>query len=209
MDNVLDVLADAISDVGVWTWWQSDAPEYVQVEFNGTQLWNPPVAEGKAPSGKIAIGFSNVESIGFLTFGTDEIETNWPQLLHQDEIDYFNLNHDWFTFTDAAMIAEIIKEAAAVQTLHGAPPHEINWVASTVKLGFRAGPVGFVVAAEHMKLLSFEGEFGLNEVEEKCEKWWEYWNEYWRLKKTPLALPKDYACEVTIPAGAPMPEDED
>lgn len=208
MDNTLKILADAISDVGVWTWWQSDSPEYIQLEFSGTQLWNLPVAEGKPPSGKIAIGFGNHASVSFLTFDADEIEENWPQLLHQDEIDYFTLDNEAFTFTDAKMIAEIIEEPVAIQTLYGAAPNDIDWVASPVKLGFRAGPVGLVIAAERMKLLAFQGEFSLDEVEEKNQNWWEYWTEYWRVKDTLAALPEDYACEVTIPTRAPIPEDE-
>ena len=209
MNNNLEILADAISDVGVWTWWQSDSADYIQFEFSGTQLWNPPLAEGQPPSGKIAIGFSNVSCVSFLTFDGSEVEENWPQLLQQDEIDYFNLDNEAFTFTDTATIRELIKEAATVQTLYGTKPNQVDWAVAPVKLAFRAWSVGVVIAAEEMSLLIFQGEFGLNEVEEKSQKWWEYWNEYWRVKDTADALPEDYACEVTIPAGGPIPEDED
>ena len=131
------------------------------------------------------------------------------QLLHQDEIDYFNLDSEAFTFTDAKIIGELIEKTAKVQVLHGTAPNEIGWANAPIKLGFRAWSVGLVIAAEHMTLLTFEGDFGLHEVEGKCQKWWEYWTEYWRVKDTADELPEDYACEVTIPAGEEVPEDED
>lgn len=198
--NDIEILADAISDVGVWTWWQSDSPEYIQIEFNGTQLWNPPTEAGHPPSGKIALGFEDVVSIAFLTFDAEAVEENWPQLFHEDQIDHFNLNSERFTFTDAALIGEIIKDAATVDTLYGIAPEQVDWSASVIKIGFRAWSVGLVISAKRMDLLNFEGDFELSEVKEKNEKWWEYWNEYWRAKDTSNALPEDYACEVTIPA---------
>ena len=30
-------------------------------------------------------------------------------------------------------------------------------------------------------------------------RWWDYWHEYWEKRDTDRALPKDVACEITIP----------
>jgi hypothetical protein len=63
----LTALESAISDVGHWTWWTANLPDTFQVEFNGTQLWNPPLGEGKPPSGQIALRFRKPRRVYFLT----------------------------------------------------------------------------------------------------------------------------------------------
>lgn len=201
MEETLTLLADAIADVGVWTWWQGETAEYIQVEFCHTQLWNAPVTDSEPPSGQIAIRFDNPASVAFLTFEVEVVPEDWPQLLHQDEIDCFALDSEAFTFTDTQLIVELLAQCAAVETWQGSPPHEVDWAISPVKLGFRVGLVGLLIAAEQMKLLTLHGEFGLDEVEAKHQQWWDYWKEYWRLIDTDNPLPEDYACEVTIPAG--------
>ena len=44
------------------------------------------------------------------------------------------------------------------------------------------------------------------EIEPLSRKWWEYWKYYWRVRGTRDALPKDYACEVTIPVDREAPQ---
>ena len=39
------------------------------------------------------------------------------------------------------------------------------------------------------------------ELETANEKWWAYWREYWKRRESSSPLPRDYGCEVTIPAG--------
>src|SRR5262245_35039291 len=53
----LPALESAISDLGCWTWWAANLPSAFQVEFGGTQLWNPPSGEGQPPSSRIALRF--------------------------------------------------------------------------------------------------------------------------------------------------------
>ena len=207
-DEILEMLADAISDVGVWAWWDTDEDEgTVQVEFAGVQMWNPPREAGQPPSGTVALRFGEVQSAAFLTLD-DQVDPDWPRLLHEDKLDGFPLPHESLTFTDAVMIEQLASSAHAVEVLRGVPPEAAAWQSAPWKMGFGAGRVGFVVAARSMELVSFEGSFGLEEVEGKIGKWWEYWEEYWRLIDTPDALPSDYACEVTIP-GAPDEGEEE
>lgn len=49
--------------------------------------------------------------------------------------------------------------------------------------------------------MSHDGELSLDDVENRKDKWWDYWKEYWEKRDSENPLPKDYACEVTIPAG--------
>jgi hypothetical protein len=70
-----------------------------------------------------------------------------------------------------------------------------------IAFAFQAGRVGLFLAAEHVKLFSHSGEIQIEQVDRLCDDWWDYWHRYWDLKDTPNELPKDYACEVTIPAG--------
>jgi hypothetical protein len=69
-------------------------------------------------------------------------------------------------------------------------------------LGFWAGQVGFVAVAESVALLSMQGEVDLASIPELHAKWWTYWKEYWARKDTADPMPRDYACEVCIPAGS-------
>ena len=39
------------------------------------------------------------------------------------------------------------------------------------------------------------------ELETANEKWWAYWQEYWKRRESSSPLPRDYGCDVTIPAG--------
>ena len=51
-----------------------------------------------------------------------------------------------------------------------------------------------------------KGKYTEEEIELLSRKWWEYWKNYWRLRGTRDALPKDFACEVTIPVDKEAPQ---
>ena len=70
-----------------------------------------------------------------------------------------------------------------------------------MRLAFWAGALGLVVGAAKMEMYNFQGQVTPEQVPEMRARWWAYWKEYWRVWDTPHALPRDYACEVTIPAG--------
>ena len=53
----LDILTDAISDVGYWCWWADGYPDYFQIEFGGTQLYFPLANSDEVPQTIIAVRF--------------------------------------------------------------------------------------------------------------------------------------------------------
>ena len=70
-------------------------------------------------------------------------------------------------------------------------------------IGFDAHTMGLIVAAESMGVISHSGELDDAAVLSSNRKWWAYWKAYWKRRDTSSPLPRDYACEVTIPAGDP------
>ena len=195
----LPALESAISDVGHWTWWTANLPDTFQVEFDGTQLWNPPLGEGKPPSGQIALCFRKPRLVYFLTF-SESIPGNWPDQLHRDELGSFGVDHEAFTLTSADLCAHIVAKAKSVRALVGEQGRAPLPAAGEAFLGFEAGPVGFVVAAESMGVFNYHGELDPPAVLESNRRWCDYWREYWQRMDTPDPLPHDFACEVTIPA---------
>lgn len=199
--NALEVLADAISDVGRWTWWVAELPDIFQLEFQGAQLlFAEPTAE-RAASTLVALQFRNPVSISFLTdeATSSEQAQEWPQQLHNDEIDGFTCSYEYFTFNNLLLMRQIVAELGNIDTVFGAAPFSPEFEKSEVKICFRAGSVGLIIGAKEVKIISHEGEVALVEVEEKNRQWWEYWKRYWQVKNTDAAYPTDYACEVTIP----------
>jgi len=55
------------------------------------------------------------------------------------------------------------------------------------------------IEAAELRLFLMSGEIQLSNVALLHSDWWSYWKEYWKKLDTTEALPKDYACEVTIP----------
>jgi hypothetical protein len=200
MNDHLSVLKSAISDVGRWTWWTVDLPEAFQVEFNGTLLWNPPQTEGQLPSSQIALRFRKPRLVYFLTMSTS-VTSDWPHRLQRDEIEPFYVDHDAFTLTSVDLCAQLVGKAVSIEALVGEPTTSALPASGEALLGFRADSVGLVVAAESMGVINHQGELDERAVLESSRKWWEYWREYWQRKDTAAALPYDYLCEITIPAG--------
>jgi hypothetical protein len=194
----LPALESAISDVGHWMWWAANLPDTFQVEFGGTQLWNPPLGEGKPPSGQIALRFRKPRIIYFLTL-SDSVSEDWPEQLQRDKQGPFSVDHEAFTLTSPELCDRLVAKAVSVQALVGEPGNTPLAAPGEVFLSFEAGPVGLVVTAESMGVLNHHGELEQEAVLESNRQCWSYWREYWRRKDSPDPLPRDYACEVTIP----------
>ena len=94
----LGLLADAISDVGYWSWWTHDLPDGFQVEFSGTQLYFPPVSSDKPPQTQIALQFQQSASISFLTRGNSTEDFAWSQQLHDDQLESPTCSYGEFAF---------------------------------------------------------------------------------------------------------------
>ena len=198
MNKSIEILEEAISDVGYWRWWAEKLPDVFQVEFGGVQLWNPPTNPDGPPSGIVALRFIKPTVIAFLTEnGASDIQDNWPASLHDDSIDSFTVDCDRFTFTSETEISETLQNCSV--ELKFGTQEDLYSLNSPVKLAFRAENVGLLVRAEKMTVISSAGEMSKEHICDAHAKWWEYWREYWRRRNSEDALPKDYACEVTIP----------
>ncbi len=199
MSEYLSVLESAISDVGHWTWWTAILPDTFQVEFDGTQLWSPPLREGQPPSGQIALLFRKPRLVYFVTL-SDAVPEDWPDRLQKDELGSFGVNHEEFTLTSPESCRRLLVRAMCVRALVGEPGRTPRPKAGEAFLGFAAGPIGMVVAASSMAVLSQHGELGSEAVLDASRRWGTYWREYWRRLDTPDPMPRDHTCEVTIPA---------
>lgn len=199
MTDSLETLAHAISDVGFWRWWVAELPNVFQIEFGGVQLWSPPTAEGKPPCGIVALRFTEPIAVAFLAF-SKELPQNWIQQFHEDKLEPFSVSHKLFTFNSEILIADLLQQATNVTQFHGSVMDTEQVRRAKFTLSFAAGSVGLIVASNTMELYTSHGIVQIDEVETLNRKWWEYWKEYWRLRETDTPLPKNYACEVTIPA---------
>ena len=201
MESPLRILETAISDVGYWRWWTSNLPESIQLEFGGTQLYFPPASPGQVTSGLLAIRLRKPVAALFLTGKSAGLPDDWPEAMARDECGPFNVDHDRFTLTSHDDAARYVAEAGSLKPLIGSGS-ELSKHRDKALLAFRAGRVGFVGAAESVALFNMQGEVDLAAIPDRYEEWWSYWKAYWARKDTPDPMPKDYACEVTIPAGS-------
>ncbi|RZJ94071.1 MAG: hypothetical protein EOO60_03815, partial [Hymenobacter sp.] len=95
----LALLADAISDVGYWTWWAQLLPDAFQVEFAGTQLhFSPPTSPDQPPPSRVALKFQHPTCVCFLYRGQEATDFAWVEQLHQDELPPPTCSHDEFGF---------------------------------------------------------------------------------------------------------------
>ena len=197
-NSELKLLENAICDIGWWSWWTTELPKTIQIEFGGTQLYFEPSENGIPPNNQIALQFINPKSISFLSRSKNLVE-NWPELLKTDKLELPNCDYENFTFLDENVMKNIIDKAELIQTIHGYSPKEDSFYKEKYKLVFWAQEYGLAVNAEELKLMSQKGRIELNEVSEINNRWWNYWQKYWSLRDTENPLPMDYLCEITIP----------
>ena len=201
MESPLTVLETAVADVGYWRWWTSNLPDAIQLEFGGTQLCFPPASPDQVTSGLLAVRLRKPLVSLFLKRKTSDLPEDWPEAMARDEYDPFALEHDRLTFTSHDGAAKYLADAASVKPLVGTesdlPAHREKPL-----VAFWAGPVGFVGVGEQIALFNMQGEVDLASIPDWHGKWWGYWKEYWARKDTRNPMPKDYACEVTIPAAS-------
>ena len=198
MSAHLSTLEEAISDVGYWRWWAEALPEIFQVEFGGVQLHFPPADSDHPPNSVVALRFFEPTVVAFLTEeGAKHVDEDWRLALHEDRVEPFSVDHELFTLTSEDKLREIVS-GCRIEYAYGS---ELVTSATdnSVFLGFRAQRVGFVVRAKRMTVVAQPGELDPDQIVTAAGDWWEYWREYWRRRETDAPLPKDYACEVTIP----------
>ncbi|MEK4978156.1 hypothetical protein [Bacillus sp. FSL K6-6540] len=203
MNIQLEILEEAISDVGYWSWWAEKLPEAFQIEFGGTHVWSPPSSSDSPPSGQIALRFGNPISVCFLKSVNSKLPDNWAELFRDDQLESFSINYGEFKFNDLNFIKELQNSNFILEKKYGQQPYQLfDGGVPNYSLAFIAGEVGFIILAEELRIINRTGDINVDDIEELVSNWWAYWKEYWRLKGTDNELPKDYACEVTIPLKA-------
>jgi hypothetical protein len=189
--------------VGYWRWWAAELPHVFQVEFGGVQLWCPPATEGEPPCGVVALRFAQPISVVFLTL-SDDLPDDWIQQFHDDELEPFDVSEERFSFNNDELPSSLLQEAIKVTQFHGAAVDTEDFREAKFRLCFAAESAGLIVAGNRMDLCTSQGLVPIEQVEEMSAKWWAYWKEYWKLKRSDNPLPRDYACEATIPLKASL-----
>lgn len=213
--TALDVLAYAMSDVGLWTWWSEKFPDVLQLEFNRTMLYFSAPSTDRPPSNQIALVFQNPTSVTLMTRNGYTLPDHWLDDFHADKLEPLGMDYEYCSFNPAD-IKSIIDKAEVLNTVHGAEIRDVALSDCPISLSFWAEDVGLVVCAEAMKIITHDGAVALDQIPDIHNKWWVYWRQYWSVINTNKRLPYDPLCEITIPAGkfdmdqpgASQPEEE-
>ena len=195
--EVLNILADAISDVGSWQWWYIE-DDMIQLEFCDVQLYDESKSEKKTHTTDVlAVRFYGHT---FALFLDDLDDDDWFIRFQDDDsiiypVDTYDLIFDDIKKAERLMDdyrhKAFIKDFNSSETLSNAKH----------LLCANCGDVGFIAGGDKIEIVGKKGKYTEEEIETSAKKWWEYWKTYWKLRKTKEAYPKDYACEITIPAG--------
>ena len=196
--EILEMFCQAVTDVGLFSWWSVSDDGKFQVEFAGTQLWMPPLSPEGPPCGTIALRFEGGVQRFFLRKESRTIAADWPAQLQADSIRPLRLTPGgmqlYFESGSNLWLDDVHRYVE-----EGIPPDAGALLERPVRLIFWAGEVGLAVAARRMALVSHQGDLDWQLVPQMVSRWWTYWERYWQLRDTPEAVAWDYACEVTIP----------
>ena len=200
--NALNILADAISDVGSWWWWDIEG-DIVQVEFRDVLLYDDSKPEQETHTTDVlAVRF---RGHAFAVFLDNLDEDGWHERFRDDdsllyEIDTYDLAFD--DIEGAKSLLGDYKNRVPVKDFDGLQ----TLSAAKHILCARCGEVGFIVGGDELEAVGAKGKYTAEEIETASKKWWTYWRDYWRLRKTKDAYKKDWACEVTIPVDTGNPQ---
>ena len=191
--KTLNILADAISEVGSWHRWLIK-DDMVQVQFCDILLYDE--AKKETPTtDALAVRFCGH---AFAVFLDNLDEENWYKRLREDvsilyPVDSYDLAFD--SIKEAASLLRDYKNKIPVKDFIG--PETLS--AAKHLLYARCGDVGFIIGGDEIVVLGRNGAYTEEEIETTSRKWWDYWRDYWKLRGTKDAYPNDYACEITIP----------
>ena len=168
-----------------------------------SKLYNDPIGDGEPPSGVIALRFTKVESAALMRREScgPPLQSDWFTMLSKDRVEPPSLDPQEFTLSDPEIVSRLVAEASSFQSIGEIPNTELQCqrIAEGTKLAFWAGNAGLYILAEDIVILNCRGVIDPSTLREKSEAWWGYWREYWRRKDSTTPMPKDYACEATIP----------
>jgi hypothetical protein len=200
--DALSILADAISDVGSWwCWYVGDG--MLQLEFCDVQLYD----EAKAGKETHTTDVLAVRFHGhiFAVFLDDLNDENWHERFRDDDSILYPVDTYDMAFDDRKKAESLLNVYSNRIPIKGFKDAETMEAAKHF-LCARCGKVGFIVGGDEIEIVGKKGLYSEKEIEPLSRKWWEYWKDYWRLRGTHDALPKDYACEVTIPVNTEDPQ---
>ena len=193
--KILDILADAISEVGSWHWWLIK-DDMIQIQFCDVLLYD----EAKPEKDTHTTDVLAVRFYGhtFAVFLDNLDEDNWHEQCRDDDsiiypVDTYDLAFD--DRKEAAAVLNDYKNKTEIKDFNG--PETLS--AGKHLLYARCGDVGFIVGGDEIAVAGKKGRYTEEEIETTSGKWWDYWREYWKLRGTKDAYPEDYACEITIP----------
>ncbi len=195
--ETLNLLADAISDVGAWwCWYVGD--DMVQVEFRDIQLYDESGSEKDAHSTDVlAVRFYGH---AFAIFLDNLHEDGWHEHFRDDDailypIDTYNLAFD--NVTEAKSLLNDYQNRLPVKNFDG--PETLTGAKHLLYAG--CDDVGFIVGGDEIEVVGEKGQYTEEKIWTAARKWGDYWRAYWKLRGTKDAYSKDYVCEVTIPVG--------
>ena len=200
--DALNILADAISDVGSWWCWHV-GDDMLQLEFCDVLLYDETKAEKETHTTDVlAVRFyGNV----FAVFLDDLNDENWHERFRDDDSILYPVDGYDMAFDDVKEAESLLSDYRNRIPVKGFKGTETLAAAKHI-LCARCDEVGFIVGGDEIEIVGEKGKYTEEEIEPLSRKWWDYWENYWRLRGTRDALPKDYACEVTIPVNTQDPQ---
>ena len=200
--DTLNILADAISDVGSWWCWYV-CDDMLQLEFCDVQLYDETKAEKETHTADVlAVRFFGHVFAVFLDNLNDK---NWHERFRDDDSILYPVDTYDMAFDDTEKAESLLNDYRNQVPVKGFQGTETLAAAKHLFCA-RCGDAGFIVGGDVIEIAGKKGNYTEEEIEPLSRKWWEYWKDYWRLRGTCDALPKDYACEVTIPADQENPQ---
>ena len=201
--ETLDILSEAISDVGSWQWWYT-AKDMFQLEFCDVMLYDETKAEKEPHTSVIALRFYGNAFAVFLDNLEEETGKKWYDRFYDDEILILQIEPYEFRFDDIEYAEKVFggyRNKTTMKQFEGIGDF------SCVKhiLAAKCEEYGFIVGGDDLVVVGKSGKYTEEEIVNAAKKWWAYWRNYWRLRKTKEAYEKDWACEVTIPVDANHP----
>jgi len=200
--NALNILADAISDIGSWWWWDIEG-DIVQVEFRDVLLYD----ESKPEQERHTTDVLAVRFCGhaFAVFLDSLDEDGWYERFRDDDSILYDIDAYDLAFDDIEGAKSLLgdyKNKVPVKDFDG--PKTLS--AAKHLLYARCDEVGFVIGGDELVVIGNKGEYSEDDIESASRRWWAYWRNYWRLRKTADAYKKDWVCEVTIPVDTDDPQ---
>ena len=193
--DVLNILTDAISDVGSWHWW-TIKDDMVQAQFCDIMLYDENASEDEPHSiDVLAVRFKGNT---FALFLDNLNEENWYERFEEDDAIIYPIDTYNMAFDDAEEAEKLLNEyehKTAIKDFNGSE----TLLSAKHLLYAGCGDVGFIVGGEEIEVVGRKGKYTEEEIETAHQKWWEYWKSYWKQRGTKDAYPEDYVCEVSIP----------